>query len=134
MLGALGNRGVESGRILTALVAYTRDPNEKTRYWAVEGLSVLGADESIPPLVEVLRNDSSPEIRERAACGLAQSGMFTKKQRTAAVPALIDAAGDSSLDAETRALVYHALRDITAATVDNDASALRSWWAESAPR
>ncbi|HUJ29760.1 MAG TPA: HEAT repeat domain-containing protein [Candidatus Acidoferrum sp.] len=134
MLGALGNRGVESDRSFATLVAYTRDPNEKTRYWAVEGLSVLGTDEAIQPLLEVLRSDSSPEIRERAACGLAQSGTFTKRQRMIAVPSLIDDAGDPSLDAATHGLTFRALRDITGARVDDNASAWRNYWAENAQR
>src|SRR5262249_3282467 len=39
MLGAMGNRGVETERALSTLVKYSHDANEKTRYWAVEGLS-----------------------------------------------------------------------------------------------
>jgi HEAT repeat protein len=134
MVGALGNRGVESERALAVLITYTRDPNEKTRYWAVEGLSLLGSDQSIRPLLGALHDDSSPEIRERAACGLAQSGMLTKRQRMTAVPALVDYASDSSLDAGTHALVYHALRDITGANVDNDPSAWRNYSTETASR
>lgn len=129
MLGALANRGVEPERASAVLVRYTHDPDERTRYWAVEGLGLLGKDEAIQPLLSVLRDDDSPEVRERAACGLAQSGMLTREQRMSAVPSLIEYAGDSSLDGATHTLVYHALRDITGADVDNDASAWRAYWA-----
>lgn len=134
MLGALGNRGIESDRALATLVAYTRDPNEKTRYWAVEGLSVLGTNDAIQPLLQVLREDSSPSVRERAACGLAQSGTFTREQRATAVPALLHDAGDASLDATTHGLAYRALRDITGAQVEDDASAWQEYWSENASR
>lgn len=134
MIGALGNRGVEPRWGLAKLSAYTHDPDEKTRYWAVEGLSVLGSDESVQPLLAVFRNDPSASVRDRAACALAQSGMLTKNQRLSAVPALIDDAGDSSLGAEVHELAYHALRDITGENIESDPAAWRNWWAANAPR
>ncbi len=134
MLGALGNRGVEPDRTFAILIQYTHDPDEKSRYWAVEGLALFGNDQSIQPLLDVLRTDPSAEVRERAACGLAQSGMLTKQQRMTAVPALIDYAGDSSLDANTHTLVYRALHDITGATVANTFSAWRDYWATASSR
>lgn len=134
VLGALGNRGVEPDRVLPTLVAYTHDPDQKTRYWAVEGLSVLGSDGSIRPLLGVFRTDPSVTIRDRAACALAQSGMLTKSQRLTAVPFLIDDAGDSSLDAVTQGLAYHALRDITGENLESNPEAWRSWWAENGGR
>jgi HEAT repeat protein len=134
MLGAIGNRGVEPGLALETLLRYTRDPDEKTRHWAVEGLSLLGSDATIEPLLDIFRNDSSMQVRERAACGLAQSGMLTKDQRLTAVPTLLNYTEDSAFDSTTRAWVYQALRDITGASVPSDAAAWRSWWAEHAPR
>lgn len=130
MLGALGNRGVESGRILSVLTAYTRDSSEQTRYWAVEGLSFLGKDQSIPPLLSALRSDSSRSVRERAASALGHSGMLTKQQRLSAVPALIDDAGDPSLSPSTQLLAYSALHDITGAKIDDTAAAWRKYWSD----
>jgi hypothetical protein len=130
MLGALGNRGVQPDRALTILVAHTRDSDERARTWAVEGLSILGSNESIQPLVDVLRNDPSITVRDRAASGLARSGMLTKSQRLSSVPDLIDLVGDSSLEAETRDLAYHTLCDITGKNIENDPTAWRSWWTE----
>jgi len=128
MLGALGNRGVESSRALSTLVNYAHDSDERTRYWAVEGLSVLGIDGSVQPLLALLRDDPSPSVRDRAACALAQSGMLTMTQRSAAVPALIDYIGDGSLDAGTHDLVYNALRHITGEALGNNSAAWRSWF------
>ncbi len=130
MLGALGNRGVEPDRALGTLLTYSHDPAEKTRYWAVAGISLLGTDETIQPMLDILRNDSSAQVREGAGCGLAQSGMLTREQRMTAVPTLIRYAGDPALDAGTRSWVYLALRDITGAAVANDPSAWRNWWDE----
>lgn len=134
MLGAIGNRGVEPGPALDMLLSYTRDPDEKTRHWAVEGLSLLGSDATIEPLLDVFHNDTSTQVRERAACGLAQSGMLTKDQRLTAVPTLLNYTEDSAFDSTTRTWVYQALRDITGAAVPNDPTAWRNWWAEHAPR
>jgi hypothetical protein len=134
MLGAVGNRGIETGPALDTLLRYARDPDEKTRHWAVEGLSLLGSDATIEPLLDIFRNDLSMQVRERAACGLAQSGMLTKDQRLTAVPTLLNYTEDSAFDATTRTWVYQALRDITGASVPNNPTAWRNWWAEHAPR
>jgi HEAT repeat protein len=127
-LGALGNRGVEPQTVLAHLLVYARDPKEKTRYWAVEGLAMLGTDAAIDPLLDRFAHDPSPLVRERAACSLAKSGMLTKDQRLAAVPDLLNFLDDDSLDSTTRGWVYSALRVITGAPLGNDANAWRNWW------
>src|SRR6267378_4530842 len=101
-LGALGNRGVEPATVLTTLLRYAHDPSQQTRFWAVEGLAMLGTDESIDPLLSILARDSSQKIRERAACNLARSGMLTGEQRLTAVPQLLNLLDDDSLDASTQ--------------------------------
>ena len=72
-------------------------------------------------------------IRERAACGLAQSGMLSERQRRTAVPRLLDFADDATLDAETRKWVFQALRDITGQTLPHDAAAWRAGTTQTAP-
>lgn len=134
MLGAIGNRGVEPARALETLLLYSRDPDEKTRHWAVEGLSLVGSDATIEPLLDIFRNDVSMQVRERAACGLAQSGMLTKDQRLTAVPTLLNYTEDSAFDSTTRIWVYQALRDITGASVPNNPTAWRNWWTENGQR
>jgi hypothetical protein len=134
MLGALGNRGIEPDRAFAVLARYSRDRNEHTRFWAVEGLSMLGSDQSISRLLEVLHTDSSAAVRERSASGLAKPGMLSEQQRAAAVPALIEVASDSSVDSATHTLTYEALRAITGASVDNDPGAWRNYWAANSAR
>src|SRR5882672_6414610 len=80
-IALLANRGVEPGRAVEILLASIHDQNVNIRYWAVEGLAYLGTDDAVAPLLQVFHDDSSPMIRERAACGLAQSGMLSEKQR-----------------------------------------------------
>ena len=130
MLGVLGNRGVETGQAFNVLMDHRHDPDEQTRYWTVEGLAMLGTDGTIAPLLEAFRSDQSALVRERAACGLAQSGMLTKEQRMRAVPDLLKMTDDMTLDSATRGWVFQALRDITGATVASDPSAWRTWWAQ----
>ncbi len=134
MLGALGNRGVEPERVFGTLLDYVKDPSEETRVWAVEGMALLGSENTIRPLLDTLRSDPSMRVRERAACSLAQSGMLTKDLRMTAVPEMIQMAEDPSVDTTTRSWVYQALRDITGASVQNDPAAWRSWWDENARR
>jgi hypothetical protein len=128
-LGALGNRGVEPATVLATLLRYAHDPSQQTRFWAVEGLAMLGTDESIDPLLSIMAHDSSPKIRERAACNLAHSGMLTGEQRLTAVPELLNLLDDDSLDSATKDLVYAALHSITGADFGKNPDAWRDWWA-----
>jgi hypothetical protein len=127
-LGMLANRGVEPQKIYEFLHGYIHDPHEKTRYWTVEGLAHLGTDETIKDFIDVFRNDPSQDVRERAGCSLAKSGMLTREQRMLAVPGLIELAEDPSLDATTRNWVYQALREITNEHLGNDPAAWRNWF------
>jgi HEAT repeat protein len=127
-IGLLGNRGVEPQRAAEILLSSIHDENENVRYWAVEGLAYLGTDEVIAPLLDTFHSDPSANIRERAACGLAQSGMLSEKQRRSAVPRMLEFAEDNSLDSETHKWVFQALRDITGQDLPHDASAWRAWY------
>ncbi len=127
-LGMLANRGVEPDKIHEFLRGYLHDPNEKTRHWTVEGLAHIGSDDTIPDFLDVFRNDPSLEVRERAGCSLAKSGMLTREQRMLAVPGLIELAYDPSLDPTTRSWVYQALREITNEHIGNDPAAWKNWY------
>jgi HEAT repeat protein len=143
-LGLLGNRGVEPDRVVQVLAAHLKDPgknpaadrsedknkekDEDARRWAVEGLALVGTTPTIAPLLETMRNDPSPVVREHAACSLAQSGMLSREQRLIAVPQLIDYSADPALDAQTRAWAFQALADITRQHLPNDSAAWRSWY------
>jgi HEAT repeats len=127
-LALLGNRGIEPERIRLILMGGIHDPNVNIRYWAVEGLAYLATDDVVAPLLDILRNDPSGMIRERAACGLAQSGMLSDRQRRSAVPRLLDYADDGGMDAQTHEWVFQALRDITGQTLLHDAQAWRAWY------
>jgi len=127
-LALIGNRGVEPARVFDILMASLHDENENIRYWAVEGLAYLAEDNAIEPLLGMFHDDPSPTIRERAACGLAQSGMFSAEQRRSAVPRLLDFADDASLDDQTRSWVFQALRDITGQSLPRDAHVWRDWY------
>jgi hypothetical protein len=128
-LALVGNRGVDADRVAGILLSSIHDENVNIRYWAVEGLAYLATDAAIAPLLDIFHDDESPMIRERAACGLAQSGMFSAEQRRTAVPRLLDFAEDGALDATTRTWVFQALRDITGQCVPHDPTRWRQWYA-----
>jgi hypothetical protein len=128
-LGALGNRGVEPATVLSNLLRYSHDANQQTRFWAVEGLAMLGTEESIDSLLSILAHDPAQQVRERAATGLARSGLLTGEQRLTAVPQLLNLLDDDSLDSGTLGLVYSTLRAITGASFGSDPDAWREWWA-----
>ncbi len=135
-LGLLGNRGVEPERVVQVLAAHLKDSGkdkskekeEDARRWAVEGLALVGTTPTIAPLLEAMRGDPSPMVREHAACSLAQSGMLSRQQRLIAVPQLIDYSADPTIDAQTRLWVFQALADITQQRLPNDSAAWRNWY------
>jgi HEAT repeats len=128
-LGMLANRGIETERIHELLAEWIHDPNQQVRFWSVEGLAHIGTDDTIKNFLDVFRNDPSLDVRERAGCSLAKSGMLTREQRMKAVPGLIDLAEDTSLDPTTRNWVYQALREITNMNLGNDPATWRNWYA-----
>lgn len=128
-LGLMANRGVEPDRIVETLISHFNDSEVDSRQWAVEGLALSGADAAIAPLLKTMHDDPSSLVRERAACGLAESGMFTPSQRMTAVPRLIDYSDDPALDVQTHTWAFHALSDITHQSFGNDANAWRQWYA-----
>jgi hypothetical protein len=128
-LGALGNRGVEPSVALGTLRHYVHDGNQEARFWAVEGLAMLGNAASIDALLGVLAHDPAMQVRERAANGLARSGLLTGEQRLSAVPQLLNLLDDDSLSAATHNLVGATLEAITGASFGKDAQAWRDWWA-----
>jgi hypothetical protein len=129
-LGMLANRGVDTDEIHERLVAWSHDPDEQTRFWAVEGLAHVGTDNTIATFLDVFRSDPSDNVRERAGCSLAKSGMLTRAQRMQAVPGLIDLSADESLDASTHGWVFQALREITDENLPNDTTQWRLWYSQ----
>jgi HEAT repeat protein len=127
-LGLMANRGVESERIVGLLADHLKDNDPDSRRWAVEGLAVAGSDQAIQPLLATMHADSSPMVRERAACSLAESGMFTHDQRMTAVPQLLNYTDDPALDAQTQGWAFQALGDITHQRLPRDSAAWRHWY------
>ena len=127
-LGMLASRGIHVDEIHELLNTWVHDKNEQTRFWAVEGLAHIGTDETIKDFLDVLRNDPEMEVRERAGCSLAKSGMLTREQRMQAVPGLLELTDDPSLNATTRTWVYQALREITDQNLPDDPATWRNWY------
>jgi HEAT repeats len=128
-LGALGNRGVEPSEAFRTLKLYTQSRNQEVRFWAVEGLAMLGNKESIDTLLDTLAHDPAAQVRERAANALSRSGLLTGEQRLTAVPQLLNLLDDDSLDRATQSLVCSTLEAITGASFGKNATAWRDWWA-----
>jgi hypothetical protein len=127
-LGLMANRGVEPERLIAALKMHLQDSDEDSRHWAVEGLALSAGDDAIPLLLTAMRDDPSRVVREEAACGLAQSGMFSREQRLSAVPQLLAYSDDPALDAQTHAWAFQALAEITGEHLPNDSAAWRKWY------
>ena len=128
-LGILGNRGIEPEKAFDTLALYVHDPDSSVRSAAINGLALLGTEETIAPLLDVFHNDTSHDLRERAACNLADSGMLSRELRQKAVPELIRFSQDPGLDETTKKWVYQALREITLQSHGNDPASWANWYA-----
>jgi HEAT repeats len=128
-LGSLGNRGVEPAEAFRTLKLYAHSRNQEVRFWAVEGLAMLGTDAAMNALLDILAHDPAPQIRQRAANGLSKAGLLTGKQRLTAVPQLLNLLDDDALDEATQNLIGTTLEAITGASFGKNAGAWRDWWA-----
>ncbi|HMK29371.1 MAG TPA: HEAT repeat domain-containing protein [Terriglobales bacterium] len=129
-LGMLGNRGVQTERIIDTLERYVDDPDDKTQFWAVESIAIVRTKETIPILLRIFHDGKTRTQRERAGCGLAKSGAYTQEERMLAVPTLVDYVERNDVDPETRSWFFQALREITNMTLPNDPAAWRKWLIE----
>jgi hypothetical protein len=128
MLGALGNRGVDPVHTAKIIGAYLDDPAVNNRAAAVNGLALLATDETVPMLLDRFRNDPSPVVQERAACGLAEAGMYTHEQRMVAAASMVGWVDDSLLSAQQRIWTVQALHDISGKSFGTDTAAWHRWY------
>jgi hypothetical protein len=128
LLGAIGNRGVDTPHTAKIVGTYLSDPDVNVRASAVNGLSLIATDETVPMLLDRFRNDPSPVVQERAACGIAESGMYTKAQRTLAAGSLINWLDDPLLTGQQRSWDLQALGDISGQHFGADTAAWRTWY------
>lgn len=128
LLGALGNRGVDPVHAAKVIDAYLSDPDAAVRTSAVEGLALLGTDETIPMLLDRFRNDPAPPVQEQAACGMAEAGMYTHAQRMVAAASLVGWMDDSLLSQQQHAWAAQALHDISGHNFGSNSAAWRNWY------
>jgi HEAT repeat protein len=128
MLGALGNRGVDPQHTTKVISSYLTDTQVDVRAAAVNGLSLVGTEETIPLLLDRFRNDPSPLVQERAACSLAESGMYSHPLRMTAASTLVSWLDDSLLSPAQHEWALHALRDISGQDLGRDAGRWREWY------
>ncbi len=128
MLGAIANRGVEPEHAAKVIGDYLSDPAVDVRAAAVNGLALVGTDETIPPMLDRFRNDPSPVVQERAACALAESGMYTHEQRMTAAASLVAWLDDPLISSAQRNWTFQALRDISGQNLGSDSAAWRDWY------
>jgi len=128
MLGALANRGVDPAHTVKIVESYLDDPDVQVRASAVDALSLAGADETIPMLLDRFRNDPSPVVQERAMCDISQSGFYTHAQRMNAAATLVGWVDDSLLNAQQRAWVAQGLSDIAGKSFGTNSAAWKNWY------
>jgi HEAT repeat protein len=125
-LALIGARGVDRERIFHNLVFFSHATDASMRQHAVDALAKLGGAEAVAPLLDIAAHDQSMAVRERAFCGLAESGTLLLAERYMAVPGLLAIAQDPNADKQTHAWTYQALREITGVhNVPDDADAWR---------
>lgn len=126
-LSLLGARGVEREKIFSNLVFFAHATDADFRQHAVDALAKFGGAEVVPALVDVAGHDAAAAVRERAFCGLAESGTLLLAERYTALPGLLAIAQDPHSDKQTRDWAYQALREITSLrNVPNDPASWRA--------
>jgi HEAT repeat protein len=111
-LAILGNRGIEPEKVFNTILLYVNDPDPSSRSGAINALGLLGTENTIQPLLEIFRTDSSYDLRERAACNLADSGMLSRELRKRALPELIRLSQNPDLDPRMKTWVSQAISEI----------------------
>ena len=76
-LGLMGNRAVETDRVVRALTGHLKDSDQDSRLWAVQALALVGGAQTVGPLLKAMHDDPAALVREEAAGALAGSGVFT---------------------------------------------------------
>jgi HEAT repeat protein len=112
-MAVIGARGVDRERVFDELLMAADHRSTRVRRWAVDSLAKLGGVEIVEPLLSIAIADHSPIVRERAFCGLAQSGTLHVAERYEALPGLLAIARDPRSDAQTLEWTYQALREIS---------------------
>ena len=133
-LGALGARGIDAVHTAKIVETYLNDPTVSVRAVAVDALALIATDETVPMLLDRFHNDPSPIVQERAACDLAEAGMYTHVQRMQVAGTLIGWLEDPLLTPNQRTWTTQALRDITGAPLASDAATWRQWWEQNGQR
>src|SRR6267143_2710755 len=130
-LGMLAGRGVDYDHIHGVLLDYAQNDKDATvRQWAVEGMRYLGKDEVLNELFTSFTEDPSASVRDRAGRNISDGGIFTRKQRMAMVPKLIDLALDARTTPQMRNWCFLALQEITDENLPADAIVWSRWYQE----
>jgi HEAT repeat protein len=128
MVGALGNRGVDPVHTAKIMESYLDDSVVGVRAAAVNGLALLATNETIHMLLDRFRNDPSTIVQERAACALAESGMYTHEQRMVAAATMVGWLNDTLLSPQQRIWAAQALHDISGQNFGADSAAWQRWY------
>ena len=130
-MALIGARGVDRERVFDELLLAIDHPEIHVRRWAVESLAKFGGMEVIEPLLAIAVEDSSAIVRERAFCGLAQSGTLHVAERYGAIPGLLAIAEHPQSQPQTLEWTYQALREISNVhEVSDDPAAWRNLLAD----
>lgn len=127
-LGELGASGVDPDQAAKVIEAYIADPSVQVRSNAVMGLAFIATDETVPMLLDRLRNDPSPVVQDLAACGIADSGLYTHQQRVMAASTLITWLDDSLVNQQQRIWITQALTEISGQSHGTDSAEWRRWY------
>ncbi len=103
------------------------DPDFTVRVSAVQALSAFGDQDLIALLQKSFTADARPEVRERAACSLSHTGVYSKAQRMSFVPFFIGVMKDSNADEQTKNWSVQALHYITGVSYGRNTSQWEDW-------
>lgn len=112
----------------TDLVAGLKDGDESARKSVVQALGAFSDRDLIPILYKAFREDPSLPVRERAACSLSKSGVYTRDQRWLMIPFFVGVMRDHKMDDQTKNWAVQALSHITGQGFGRDVGLWEQWW------
>jgi hypothetical protein len=127
LMGYLDMAQVRDDSSKRDLVNGLKDPEGGVRMGVVQSMGIFSDEDLIGLLCKAFTTDADPRVRERAACVLAHTGIYTKERRLKLVPFFIDHLKDPRSDEQTKNWSVQALQYITGANYGRDVSGWAAW-------
>lgn len=118
---------VRDARSRADVVKGLKDREPDVRKSAVNAIGTMADADLVAHMKNTFTSDSDLSVRERAACSMSHTGLYTKGQRRAFVPFFIGVMKDPKMDEQTKNWSVQALNYITGLNYGRDVRQWENW-------